>query len=50
MPNLTRNSPKRRPPEPWLIPLAHPSWSGEAVLPDLAQPLHAAEFWKRLGL
>jgi hypothetical protein len=37
-------------PERWLAPLPHPSWSGEAALPDLAQPLLAAEFWKRLGL
>lgn len=50
MPNLTRPSPKHRLPEPWHIPLPHPSWSGDAVLPDLAQPLLAAEFWKRLGL
>ncbi len=50
MPNLTRNPTSRHAPERWLPPLPHPSWSGEAVLPDLAEPLIAAEFWKRLGL
>jgi len=50
MPNATRPSPSSRSSERWFPPLPHPSWSGEAVLPDLAQPLIAAEFWKRLGL
>ena len=50
MPNYPQTSSARRSPEPWRIPLPHPSWRGEAVLPDLAQPLLAAEFWKRLGL
>ena len=50
MPNATRLSPSRRSSGRWLPPLPHPSWRGEAALSDLAQPLLAAEFWKRLGL
>ena len=50
MPNRTRTSPRARQGDRWLVPLPHPSWSGEAALPDLSQPLLAAEFWKRLGL
>jgi hypothetical protein len=34
----------------WLVPLPHPSWSGEAAMLDRPQPLIPAEFWKRLGL
>jgi hypothetical protein len=34
----------------WLVPLPHPSWSGEAAMPDLGRRFNAAEFWKRLGL
>jgi len=50
MPKLTRISLPRLSRERWVPPLPHPSWSGEASLPDLAQPLLASEFWKRLGL
>ena len=50
MPNATRTLSPRRATERWFPPLPHPSWSGEATLPDLTQPLLAAEFWKRLGL
>ena len=50
MPNRTRNSPNRWTTDPSFIPLPHPTWSGEVPLADLAQPLLAAEFWKRLGL
>jgi hypothetical protein len=54
MPNPTRTSPKIRPQardrDRWLIPLPHPSWSGEAALRDQLPPLAAAEFWNRLGL
>jgi hypothetical protein len=35
----------------WLVPLPHPSWSGEAVMPGLSpRSFGAAEFWSRLGL
>jgi hypothetical protein len=50
MPNPTRTSPKIRLGDRWLIPLPHPSWSGEAAASDVARPLVAAEFWQRLGL
>ena len=50
MPNLTRPSPKRWTRDPAFIPLPHPTWAGDVPLADLAQPLIAAEFWKRLGL
>ena len=46
----TRTVPEFRQGDRWLVPLPHPSWSSEAAMPDLAQPLLAAEFWKRLGL
>lgn len=50
MPNRTRIAPKIRQDDRWLVPLPHPSWSGEAAAADLARPLLAAEFWNRLGL
>ena len=50
MPNRTRTLPRRRTPDPAFIPVPHPSWSGDIPLADLAQPLPAADFWKRLGL
>ena len=50
MPNRTRTLPIARQERLWLQPLPHPSWSGEASVPDLSQPLLASEFWKRLGL
>ena len=50
MPNLTRSAPRRWTADPSFIPLPHPTWAGEIPLADLAQPLIAAEFWKRLGL
>ena len=50
MPNYTRSSSNRWTTDPAFIPLPHPTWSGEIPLADLAQPLIAAEFWKRLGL
>ena len=50
MPNTTRNSSNRWTTDPAFIPLPHPTWSGDIPLADLAQPLIAAEFWKRLGL
>ena len=50
MPNTTRHSSNRWTTDPAFIPLPHPTWSGEIPLADLAQPLIAAEFWKRLGL
>ena len=50
MPNSTRTSSNRATRDPGFIPVPHPSWSGDVPLADLAQPLLAAEFWKRLGL
>jgi len=50
MPNRTQASPKRWTTDPSFIPVPHPTWAGEIPLADLAQPLIAAEFWKRLGL
>ena len=50
MPNRTRTSSNRWTRDRDFIPLPHPTWSGEVPLADLAQPLLAAEFWKRLGL
>ena len=50
MPYHTPTSPKRRTSGPAFIPLPHPTWGGEVQLADLAQPLPAADFWKRLGL
>jgi hypothetical protein len=50
MPNRTQTTSEPRPRDRWLTPLPHPSWSGEAALPDLAQPFVASEFWKRIGL
>ena len=50
MPNSTRQTSKLRQGDRWLRPLPHPSWSGEAALPNLPQPFAAADFWKRLGL
>ena len=50
MPNRSRASSDRWTSDPSFIPLPHPTWSGEVPLADLAQPLLAAEFWKRLGL
>lgn len=49
MPNRTRTS-NRWTTDRSFIPLPHPSWNGDVRLADLAQPLVAAEFWKRLGL
>jgi hypothetical protein len=49
MPSEIRTELRRPRHQRWLAPHPHPSWSGE-TLPDLAQPLAAAEFWKRLGL
>jgi len=48
--NITRTSQNRWTIDPAFIPVAHPTWGGEIPLADLAQPLVAAEFWKRLGL
>ena len=50
MPNTTRPSSNRWTTDPSFVPLPHPSWNGDIPLADLAQPLVAAEFWKRLGL
>ena len=50
MPQRTRTVSEFRQGDRWLVPLPHPSWSGEAAMPAIAQPLIAAEFWKRLGL
>ena len=50
MPQRTRTVSESRQGDRWLVPLPHPSWSGEAAMPSLAQPLIPAEFWKRLGL
>lgn len=50
MPNHAHTSPKRWTSDPAFIPVPHPTWSGDVSLADLAQPLLAAEFWKRLGL
>jgi hypothetical protein len=50
MPNRTRTLSNRWTTDPSVIPLPHPSWRGDVPLVDLAQPLLAAEFWKRLGL
>jgi hypothetical protein len=49
MPSDTRTDARCSPRLRWFAPHPHPSSSGE-TLPDLAQPLAAAEFWKRLGL
>lgn len=50
MPQRTRTVPEFRQDDRWLVPLPHPSWSGESAMPGLSQPLIATEFWKRLGL
>jgi len=50
MPQRTRIVSEFRQGDRWLMPLPHPSWSGEAAMPRLSQPIIAAEFWKRLGL
>ena len=50
MPHYPQVSPKRWTTDPAFIPLPHPTWAGDIPLADLAQPLIAAEFWKRLGL
>ena len=50
MPNTPRTSPNRWTTDPAFIPVPHPTWAREIPLADLAQPLIAAEFWKRLGL
>ena len=50
MPYRTQISPKRQTRDPAYIPLPHPTWGGDVRLADLAQPLRAADFWKRLGL
>ena len=50
MPQRTRTVSAFRQGDRWLVPLPHPSWSGEAAMPGLAPPLIAAEFWNRLGL
>ena len=50
MPNHTRTSSNRLTRDRGFIPVPHPTWSGDIPLADLAQPLIAAEFWKRLGL
>jgi len=49
MPNRIHASPTKSPTERTWLPLPHPSWSGEAAA-QLARPLAAADFWKRLGL
>jgi hypothetical protein len=50
MPNRTRTVSEFRQGDRWLMPLPHPSWSGEAAMPRPARPLIPAEFWNRLGL
>ena len=50
MPQRTRSVSESRQGDRWLVPLPHPSWSGEAAMLDRPQPLIPAEFWKRLGL
>ena len=50
MPNRTRIAPRVRQDDRWLVPLPHPSWSGETLAANPAPPLLAAEFWHRLGL
>lgn len=50
MPNRTRTLSNRWTTDLSFVPLPHPSWAGDVPLADLAQPLIAAEFWKRLGL
>ena len=50
MPQRTRTVSQSRQRDRWLVPLPHPSWSGEAARLDRPQPLIPAEFWKRLGL
>jgi hypothetical protein len=51
MPQRTRTVSESRQGDRWLVPLPHPSWSGEAAMPALAPgSFGAAEFWKRLGL
>jgi hypothetical protein len=50
MPQRTRTVSEFRQGDRWLVPLPHPSWSGEAAMLDRPQPLIPAEFWKRLGL
>jgi hypothetical protein len=49
MPNPAPTRPNRRT-ERSFVPLPHPTWRGDVPLADLAQPLPASEFWKRLGL
>ena len=46
----TRTVPEFRQGDRWLVPLPHPSWSGEAAMLDRPQPIIPPEFWKRLGL
>ena len=50
MPNRPHARSNRWTTDPSFVPLPHPTWSGDVPLADLAQPLIAAEFWKRLGL
>jgi len=50
MPQRTRAVSEFRQGDRWLVPLPHPSWSGEADMPGLADRFNAAEFWHRLGL
>ena len=50
MPQRTRTVSESRQGDRWLVPLPHPSWSGEAAMLGRPQPLIPAEFWKRLGL
>ena len=50
MPNRTRTLVPPRPARLWLAPAAAPVVERRNHRSRLAQPLAAAEFWKRLGL
>ena len=50
MPQRTRTMSEFRQGDRWLVPLPHPSWSGEAVMPESRRRLVPADFWRRLGL